>query len=161
MLLLSLNQYRNIYIWLAFKVLSQCNMKETEQSYSLHEENCQCIICLSVTVSQHPFISGERDPVSNPTWQPYPMWQPCICGCAWFLGPSLILQAVNQWRSDVAMIFHRVLFLLFTGLWWKTTVQTHSVCYFWVWDQFYAQSNSFSFKKKKAQGDNSNTSWLW
>ena len=60
MLLLSLNQYRNIYIWLAFKVLSQCNMKETEQSYSLHEENCQCIICLSVTVSQHPFILGRE-----------------------------------------------------------------------------------------------------
>lgn len=67
----SLNQSRNISIWLDFKYLSQWNVKEIDQSCSFQEENCQCIRQFLAAVSRHPFISAERDPVVNPTWQPY------------------------------------------------------------------------------------------
>lgn len=67
----SLNQFRNISIWLDFKYLFQWNVKEIDQNCSLQEENCQCIKQFPVTVSRHPFISAEIGPVTNPTWQPY------------------------------------------------------------------------------------------
>lgn len=67
MLFFNLNQFRNLHIWLKFKFLSQRNAEEIAERYSHPEENCQCIRHFFLTVSHHPFISGETDPVTNRT----------------------------------------------------------------------------------------------